>query len=566
MRNNQEFIKELSLVVGRKRVIVDAAKTKSYRTGIRLGTGSALAVVIPNNLLEFWDILKLCVSSEKAIIIQAANTGLTGGSTPNGDDYGRDVIIINTLNLSQIILLQGGKQIIAFPGATLYQLEKKLSKIGRSPHSVIGSSCIGASIVGGICNNSGGNLVNRGPSFTQYSLYAKLNRNGELVLINNLGLNLGSISEEILNNLTNFKFCSQTICESSRLASDTEYKHRVRDVNSSEPARYNSDIRRLYDASGCAGKIAVFAVRLDTFIKPENEKVFYIGTNNPEVLNKIRYKILNDFKELPDMGEYMHSSYFDGSDMYCKEIFLILKYFGTAFLPMLFRLKYIVNNLFSVFPFGTFKENFSDKALHYLAQILPDHLPKRLRTFRNNYEHHMLILSSDSVIDETRKYLNDFSFNDFNFEYFECDQQEASAALLHRYVAGNAPAKHIMINPDSSGELLPLDIALPRNCCNWHDIFPVEITSKIAASYKLGHFLCMVFHWDFVLKKGVDLDQIKSDILRILDNHGAKYPAEHNVGHLYFAEYSLENFYRKLDPTNTFNPGVGKMSKKKNYL
>ena len=73
-------------------------------------------------------------------------------------------------------------------------LLESLSKIGRSPHSVIGSSCIGASIVGGICNNSGGNLVNRGPAYTQYSLYAKLNGNGELVLINNLGFNLGNTS------------------------------------------------------------------------------------------------------------------------------------------------------------------------------------------------------------------------------------------------------------------------------------------------------------------------------------------------------------------------------------
>ncbi|MEC7468986.1 MAG: hypothetical protein VYC51_03975, partial [Pseudomonadota bacterium] len=41
----------------------------------------------------------------------------------------------------------------------------------------------------------------------------------------------------------------------------------------------------------------------------------------------------------------------------------------------------------------------------------------------------------------------------------------------------------------------------------------------------------------------------------------AKYPAEHNVGHLYKAEDGLAAFYRELDPTNTFNPGVGKLDK-----
>lgn len=52
-------------------------------------------------------------------------------------------------------------------------------------------------------------------------------------------------------------------------------------------------------------------------------------------------------------------------------------------------------------------------------------------------------------------------------------------------------------------------------------------------------------------------------MLALLDNRGAKYPAEHNVGHLYDAEDTLKAFYRSLDPTNTFNPGIGQMEKTK---
>ena len=37
----------------------------------------------------------------------------------------------------------------------------------------------------------------------------------------------------------------------------------------------------------------------------------------------------------------------------------------------------------------------------------------------------------------------------------------------------------------------------------------------------------------------------------------AEYPAEHNVGHLYVAKPALAGFYQSLDPTNTFNPGIG---------
>ena len=52
-------------------------------------------------------------------------------------------------------------------------------------------------------------------------------------------------------------------------------------------------------------------------------------------------------------------------------------------------------------------------------------------------------------------------------------------------------------------------------------------------------------------------------MLALLDSRGAKYPAEHNVGHLYEAESNLQKFYKNLDPTNTFNPGIGKMEKHK---
>ncbi|MFQ3206390.1 MAG: D-lactate dehydrogenase, partial [Glaciecola sp.] len=78
-----------------------------------------------------------------------------------------------------------------------------------------------------------------------------------------------------------------------------------------------------------------------------------------------------------------------------------------------------------------------------------------------------------------------------------------------------------------------------------------------------GHFFCYVFHQDYILKKGVDAQKVKKQMLAILNSRGAKYPAEHNVGHLYKAESDLKTFYEFLDPTNTFNPGIGKMDKTK---
>ena len=66
-------------------------------------------------------------------------------------------------------------------------------------------------------------------------------------------------------------------------------------------------------------------------------------------------------------------------------------------------------------------------------------------------------------------------------------------------------------------------------------------------------------------EKGVDIETIKSEMLEILDERGAEYPAEHNVGHLYAAKPNLADFYKSIDPTNSLNPGIGKLSKSKHY-
>ena len=188
----------------------------------------------------------------------------------------------------------------------MFELENILSPYDREPHSVIGSSCIGASIVGGICNNSGGALVKRGPAYTEMSIYAQIDTNGKLKLINDIGIKLGSEPEEILHNLQKGEFSPSQISFPNKLASDNEYQERIRDVRADTPARFNADGRRLHGASGCAGKLAVFAVRLDTYPIPRRNQVFYVGTNSSYVLGKIRKDILSTFKNLPISGEYLH--------------------------------------------------------------------------------------------------------------------------------------------------------------------------------------------------------------------------------------------------------------------
>ena len=556
------MIQELIDVIGSKYVITASWKKTPYSNGWRYGNGEALAVVRPGSLIELWKILKVCLKADVIVIMQAANTGLTGGSTPNSNDYDRPIVIVNTLRIDDIHLINEGKQIIGFSGSTLYDLEKKLEPINREPHSIIGSTSIGASIIGGVCNNSGGSLVQRGPAFTELALYAKVNTDGKLELINELEINLGSSPEEILNNLQNKNYDKLDVINSNKLASDNKYSEIVRQVKSTIPARYNADERLLYNVSGCAGKLAVFAVRLDTYPKSKKNQVFYVGSNNPNDFWKIRRDILKTFKTLPTLGDYVHRDCYDAAKKYSKDTFLVIEKLGTNFLPTLFELKRKIDIITSKFKF--FPDHFSDRLMQFLSNFWPNHLPKNMEEFRDLYEHHWIIEMSDDGINEAKEYFNNF-FKDKKGDYFLCNEKEGKKAMLHRYVSASAIGRYHNINKSKHGEMLSLDIAFPRNEKNWFEKLSPKIDELLEMKLYYGHLFCHVQHLNYIVKKGVDGEAIKEKLLNTYKERGAEYPAEHNVGHEYSANPTLLKFYKKLDPTNFFNPGIGKTSKLKNW-
>ena len=559
---NKKVIKKLKQLIGDQNVLTSEWNKLPYSKGWRYGAGSALAVLKPNKLSDIWRILQICAKENIIIIMQAANTGLTGGSTPCGNDYDRPIIVINTMLINNIHIIKEGSQIVSLTGSTLYDLEKKLKPYGREPHSIIGSTSIGASIIGGICNNAGGSLVQRGPSYTEMALYAKINKNGNLELVNELGINLGSSPEEILDNLQNQNYKEADVFNTNKLGSDDKYSEIVRQIDKNTPSRFNSDSRLLYGASGSAGKIAVFAVRLDTYISPKENKVFYLGTNDPDVFWKIRRDILSKFKTLPTLGDYLHRDCYDAAKKYSKDTFLVIERLGTTFLPTLFELKRKVDIIAKKIKF--LPNNFSDRLMQFLSIFFPNHLPKRMEKFRDLYEHHWIIEMSDDGISEARDYFaNIFESNDGDF--FECNDFESKKASLHRFVSASAIGRYHILNSKSHGEMMSLDIAFPRNEKNWFEKLPKEIDSMIEMKLYYGHLFCHVLHQNYILKKGVDSEKLKSKLLKIYDKRGAEYPAEHNVGHEYLAKPSLKKFYKELDPTNVFNAGIGRTSKNKNW-
>lgn len=560
-RNDAALLGQLRDLVGGKHVVTGDERTRAFRRGYRAGEGPCLAVVRPGSLVEMWRCLEACVAAGMIVILQAANTGLTGGSTPS-EGCDRPIVVLSTLRLTGIRVLGGGDQVVCLPGATLDTLERKLKPLGREPHSVIGSSCIGASVIGGVCNNSGGALVRRGPAYTELALYARLSPEGRLELVNHLGLDLGEDPETILRRLDQADMSLDAlVAPTTRRASDGDYAAHVRDVEAVTPARFNADPRRLFEAAGSAGKIAVFAVRLDTFAPEPDTTTFYVGSNDPADLTALRRRILQDAEALPIAGEYMHREAFDIAARYGKDMFLAISWLGADQLPRLNRFK---NGLDTLARRVGLPSGASDRLLQALGGLFPAHLPAKITAFRNRYEHHLLIKVGGADAPEMHRLLKE-TFASTQGDYFVCSPDEAKKAFLHRFVTAGAAIRYWAIHPDEVEDILALDIALQRRDRHWLEVLPEHLERQILHKLYYGHFFCHVFHQDYLVRKGCDVQALDHAMLALLDGRGAEYPAEHNVGHLYAAKPALERHYRALDPLNAFNPGIGGLSKRQRW-
>jgi D-lactate dehydrogenase len=561
--DNARFIDQLKSIVGGRHVLSSPRSTLRYRTGFRFGQGPALAVVRPGNLVEQWRVLLACAAADKIIIMQAANTGLTGGSTPDGDDYDRDVVILSTRRMDRIRLIGDGRQVICHPGATLFALEKALKPLARTPHSVIGSSCIGASVLGGVSNNSGGALIHRGPAYTQMTLFARIDATSAVRLVNHLGIRLGDTPEQILAALDHDDFTEAEIdYDPAVCASDSDYARHVRDIDADTPARFNADPRRLFESSGSAGKVMTFAVRLDTFPAEKETKVFYIGTNDPDEFTEMRRHILARFTNLPVSGEYIHRTAYDIAETYGKDMFLAIWYLGTAWLPTLFAIK----GGFDAFA-GRFRflpRDLSDRIMQTISGLFPRHLPKRMTAYRDRYEHHLILTMAGAGIDEARRYLRSL-YPSRQGDFFECTKTEGTKAALHRFAAAGAAVRYRAVHRRQVEDIVAIDVALRRDDRCWRETLPDEIEAQILHKLYYGHFFCHVFHQDYIVGKGHDTTALEHKMWALLDARGAQYPAEHNFGHLYMAKPPLLEHYKSLDPCNCFNPGIGKASKHRKW-
>lgn len=563
VKRADKLIEALINCAGKDRVLTTPSQQHAYTVGIVRcpDKPSVCAVVVPDKLLTLWQMLTICASFDAIIIAQAANTSLTGGSTPFGE-YDRPVVVISMQDLGGVHLINDAKELVALPAASLQQLEAILAPLGREPHSVLGSSCVGASVIGGICNNSGGMLVQRGPAYTEMALLARRNEAGQFELVNHLGIELGDTPEQILPRLERGDFAPEDIEQpTGRSCSNHHYQHKVRDCTASTPARYNNDPSGLYEASGSAGKVIVFAVRVATFAKPKRKRTFYFSSNEAQILTKLRRDWLNSELALPVFAEYMHRRYNEVTLRYGRDTCLSMRKLPADRIGDLYRLQSKVGYYLEKWHLP---KTLPDRLLQGASVFMPAALPKRLAEQALAFDYHLLIKVTDDDIEAAQRLLQRYSKPSVSVLTC-CQDDEAERLLIFRSAATAAMFRYHDLNAKAFGEMISTDIALPRNAEDWDEVLPALLQQQIKETFYLGHFFCHVMHQDYLLMPTADNNKVKDELLAFYDQRGIEYPAEHNVGHTYKAKSALSSFYKKLDPTNSLNPGIGRSAKWKNW-
>lgn len=559
----QKALDEFKAIMGADKVLHAEHATRPFSKGYRFGGGALFAVLRPTSLVEIWKALQVCLEHDFMVIPQASNTGLTGGSGPGFQDYDRPIVLISTHLINQVHLINNASEAISLAGTTLIQLTDALTPHEREPHSVIGSTSIGASVIGGIANNSGGSQIRKGPAFTREAIYARVNEQGSLELVNHLGISLGDDPEIALDRLQRGNWSPADVTAAPEDSSETEYAEHLRQIEPS-PARYNSNPKYLFEASGSAGKVMVFAVRTRTFPLEKSPTTFYIGTHTPRALEEIRRRFLSADMPLPIAAEYMGRSAFDLAEKYGKDTFVFLKYLSPAVQTRMFAFKIWANGVFSKLP-GV-GPTFADTVSQFIFDRFPAQLPKRLMDYRNRFEHHLILTVSAAQQVESEALLKEFFETEKNLgDFFICTADEEKSANLNRFGAASAATRYAGVKRKELGELIPIDVALRRDDWDWHETLPPEIANQLDVTAYYGHFFCHVMHQDYVAKKGVDPHKLHDEIQELLEARGAKLPAEHNYGRLYRMPDAMVEHFKRLDPTNTFNAGIGGTSPKKNW-
>lgn len=363
-------------------------------------------------------------------------------------------------------------------------------------------------------------------------------------------------------------------------AHDVTYRDRVCRVHTDDPttvARYNADTRGP-DPNRSEGKVVILATVHDTFPKPNRTQTLWISTDSLETALALRREVcLDNPQDLPISVEYVNRDSYQVIDEAGRLMAWSIRFLGPSS-PWVRRLWNVKSRVESL-PFRG-ADLLVDRFLHGVNPFVPSVLPAAVRHSAATRDHHIALTLGDfggGELDRVRERLQKFSdrVGPEKLEIHDCTSH-AAALTAFRFVA--APAfRTWCVGTGTQG--ISVDYALPLNGgaeprLEGGTNFPGGVEAGTAPAsppaplkrMRYSHFGCNVVHEDLAYAPGIDVNAAKKHLKAIVERecHG-KLPAEHGHGTEYVAPKETQERWKRMDPLNVLNPGVGGLSEKYKY-
>jgi D-lactate dehydrogenase len=345
--------------------------------------------------------------------------------------------------------------------------------------------------------------------------------------------------------------------QQQRSASDVEYSQRLCEHND-DVSRFNADTRGP-DLCRSEGKVIILATVHDTFPRPAQTKNYWIGFDSLQTALAFRKTVcLDNAADMPVSCEYLDRDAFDVIDRAGRAPASAIKLFGTS--SPIIRRFWNVKLWVEALPFA-WAPVVVDKFLYTINPILPAVLPRPIMEIGRKMDHHVALTVGefgDGNMDRLLERLDKFAAEHGSDKVVIHECKSAAALSAFRFVA--APAfRTWCVGQGVQG--FSVDYALPKNGGD-----APALASKPLKRMRYSHFACNVVHEDLAYGLDVDMDHEKHALKKTIErDSGGRLPAEHGHGTEYVAPRETQERWKKMDPLNVLNPGVGGLSEKFRY-
>lgn len=474
---------------------------------------------------------------------------------PRNEACDRPTVIINMTRLKQIHSV--GDQFLCLAGAGIYDLSRVAAAANRESHSILGSLFLNPSVAAGVAFGSGGTQLRKGPSYTERALWCRVTASGEVEIVNTLGLEAAD-EDELLQRveaggLTPADFGAKE--KNAPASSSAKYSEHVCRLDG-EVARFNADTSGI-DPCRSEGKVMILASIHDTFPVPSAKQTLWISCQSLEQAQALKKEVLMCAPEdLPMSCEYMDRDCFDVIDSAGRVLCHSIERLGIGEkLSQAWAVKLFVESL--PLPLCA---TMPDKLLYLVNDALPASLPPVIHAMGKKADHHLLVSLGEfgsGNMERTVKRLASFRARreGEGVSVHVCSDADTPKVNYFRFAA--APAfRTWCVGRGSQG--LSIDYAQAKHDITAPDFSKVLQTAETPlVRMRYAHLGCNVVHEDIAFASGVDVLACKDKIKKEVEAKGGMLPAEHGHGTEYCAPISTQDRWKRIDPTNTMNPGVG---------